>query len=380
MPLLLKPYLGCNLHCDYCYEQNLREIEKPGMNYDLDSIFKAMEEHKELDMTLHGGEPLCMPKKDVEAILTKSFELKGKSGIQTNGTLIDDDFIRMFKKYKTSVGISMDGPGELTKYRMDMEQTKKIERIIIRLVNEGVPTSIIAIISKSNAGDDEKLERFEAWLLQLNKHKISGRLNPCSNMPECELPMERLLEVYLKLARFCLENNLRWSPFRDIIKRSQGRSAVCVFMGCDPFHTPSATVVLGNGSITNCMRRNQTGILLQHPAKYDTRDEILQETPQEYGGCQGCEFFSSCHGACPSQAINGDWRNRSSLCPLWKALFSYYRNVLSFCGIENTKKQVSHRIPVPGKPGYFHGDSAHGDSDVDNHKHSHGDHSDHGDS
>jgi hypothetical protein len=35
-----------------------------------------------------------------------------------------------------------------------------------------------------------------------------------------------------------------------------------------------------------------------------------------------------CKGQCPGGAINGDWRNRSSKCELWKALFERFEGEL----------------------------------------------------
>src|SRR5205085_10095838 len=47
----------------------------------------------------------------------------------------------------------------------------------------------------------------------------------------------------------------------------------------------------------------------------------LYHTPQEAGGCKDCRFFLMCKGQCPGTAIDGDWRNRTEHCEVWKALF-----------------------------------------------------------
>jgi uncharacterized protein len=153
-------------------------------------------------------------------------------------------------------------------------------------------------------------------------------------------------------------------------------------MGCDIFSTPSATVILGDGSITNCMRTNPEYILLRAPVKYDTRTEILKETPQEFGGCQGCKYFTACYGGCPSAAIDGDWRNRTYLCPLWKTLFQYFENVLRFVGCfsilpstsQTEEKGFSHGDHGDFSPSQEHGDIPHGDwSDFEHGDAPHGD-------
>lgn len=354
--LLIKPYLGCNLRCKYCYEGVYRKKHKPEKNYNLEAILKRMEEFKNYDMALHGGEILCLPKKDVEAMLKKMYELKGKSSIQTNATLIDDEWIEIFKKYKTNVGVSWDGPDELSEYRPG---TSRVGSIIERLIKAGVGVSMIIVVSKANAGTKQRLEKLKKYLLYLDQMKISGRLNPCYGAFKYELSIEKMKNVYLDLADFCLKNNLKWSPFIDIINGLQGKDRVCIFTGCDPFSTQSATVVLADGSLTNCMRTNKEDILLRHPAQYKTRNEILENVPQEYGGCQGCRYWTACFGGCPSGAIDNDWRNRTYLCPVWKALFEFYEKILNYCQAplalcQKTQKQLSsqHKDVPHGDAGY----------------------------
>jgi len=298
------------------------------MDYDLDVVLAAMEKvpYADRGIGLHGGEPLCMPKADVDKILSKCKELSGRSQIQTNGVLIDDEWIEIFKKNKTHVGVSCDGPGELNSFRMSVPETDRLIKTLIRLKNEGLGVSVIGVVSKANAGTPEKLARFKEWLLELKELNIGGRINPCVGNKQCELEINDLVKVYRDLTLFCMEHGLTWSPISDLAVKINGGDAVCVFQGCDLFHTDSATVILGDGSITNCMRINQKDIILRHPSKYSTRDEVLQAIPQEYGGCRGCKYWNYCHGGCPSTAIDNDWRNRTYLCPVWKGIIELLLN------------------------------------------------------
>jgi len=342
MPILIKPFLGCNIACKYCYEAEFRLTNPQKMDYDLDAIIKTMAglPNNNRGISLHGGEILCLPKQDVDRLLAKSMELTGRSQVQTNGTQIDDEWIEIFKRNKTHVGISCDGWGELNSFRMDVTRTAKLIRTIHRLKEEGFRTSIISVLSRANVGTPDKFASFKEWLLELKDLKIGGRLNPCSatGNPDIELDMESLVAVYKDLTLFCMEHGLTWSPMSDLARKVAGCGAVCVFQGCDIYHTDSATVVLGDGSVTNCMRTSNEDILLRHPAKYNTRDEILQEIPQENGGCRGCTYWSYCRGGCPSTAIDDDWRNRTYLCELWSGIIEVILNARKFLNSNITKK------------------------------------------
>lgn len=375
MPILVKPYLGCNMNCAYCYEARYRENNKPIMDYSLEKVLftveKQYEKNKRTSITLHGGEPLCMPKNDVEAFLSKSYELSCRSAIQTNGLLIDDDHKAMFKKYNTNVGISIDGPSDLSDFRTSAHSADIIYQTVKDMANDSIDVSLIVVVSKSNAGTDDKFNRFKSWILELAEMNLKGRLNPCGDingLGHYGLPEDRLVYVYLDLAKFLLERGLRWSPFEDISRRTRGETAVCTFMGCDPFHTDSATVILGDGLVTNCMRTNQGDIVLRGQNKCMTRSEVLQEIPQEFGGCRNCEFWNECNGGCPSMVVDNDWRNRTYLCPLWKELFKYYMNITNALGLKNTQNQTkinkSHTNVGSEKPGHkdIHNDTPHIDT------------------
>ena len=350
MGLLIKPYLGCNLKCKYCYEGSLREKKEPEMKYDINALLKVIREHKDEqpDIGLHGGEILMLPNKDIEKLLAEIYKHKKRTTLQTNATLIDDEKIKLFKKYKTNIGVSWDGPGDLCDFRPG---TKNVGNIIDKLISEGISVGMIIVVSEANAGTKEKREKLKKWIYEISKEKgIDARFNPCYGLPGLELHPKKRVSVYLEFAKFCVENGIYWSPFTDIVRKLQDKKAVCAFMGCDIFCTESAVSVMGDGSLTNCMRTNQEYILLRDKKEIKTRDEILQNIPQKYGGCKECKYFHNCRGGCPTSAIDNDWRNRTSWCEVWYALFSYFENIRKFA--EFGKKEENNANPRWEKKGY----------------------------
>ena len=102
----------CNIQCLYCYQNPQRDAANISQSYDLTKIKEAIDIEGG-PFTLFGGEPLLLPLRDLENLWAWGHERYGKNSIQTNGTLVSDEHIALFHKYKVHVGMSLDGPGEL---------------------------------------------------------------------------------------------------------------------------------------------------------------------------------------------------------------------------------------------------------------------------
>ncbi|MGI8903284.1 MAG: hypothetical protein ACR2IP_06440 [Solirubrobacteraceae bacterium] len=141
------------------------------------------------------------------------------------------------------------------------------------------------------------------------------------------LSTEENLIAFSSFAR--LENELvtlRLDLFEDMRNLLFGTddSSTCVWNACDPYTTRAVRGVEGRGQSSNCGRTNKDGVdFAKAAAEGFERYIALYHTPQENGGCRGCRFFLMCKGQCPGTAIDGDWRNRTEHCELWKALFRH---------------------------------------------------------
>lgn len=139
------------------------------------------------------------------------------------------------------------------------------------------------------------------------------------------LTTEENLIAFSSFAR--LENELRTlnlDVFTDMRRLLMGTDdeTTCVWNACDPYTTRAVRGVEGTGQSSNCGRTNKDGIdFVKASVEGFERYLALYQTPQEHGGCSGCRFFLMCKGQCPGTAIDGDWRNRSEHCDLWKGLF-----------------------------------------------------------
>ena len=334
MSILLKPTLGCNLKCRYCYEQDIRANEP--IEIDIDAITNTVKEVYTRDckgssICVHGGEALTLPKQDLEKLLKCAFEEAGYSSIQTNGTLMDDDHIAMFKQYKTGVGISIDGRWPLNELRWagsdakTKEMTEKTISSIYRLLENGIFPGMIAVISKAN-GTEDRISQLKGFLQEMHNAGVtSARLNLAIS-EKWGLTSDEAKTAYLELCEYTLADPKRmYQPFRDMVDNLLGLGmGTCVFTKCDFYHTTAGHAILGDGSETCCLKTAGNGRPFVWDSQYsDVRYQALQSIPREEGGCGGCRYWRVCYGFCPSETSGGDWRNRAIYCEAYHACWEY---------------------------------------------------------
>jgi len=365
--------IACNIKCQYCYQDPMREAGNINVARDWPKA-KSQLERLGSNFAVFGGEPLLAPIEHLEEVWAWGLERFGHNGIQTNGSLITDEHIELFAKYKVQVGISIDGPADMNGVRCDIELTAKTEIAICKLCALGIYPSIICTIHRGN----NDLARLCKWfdtlsslgVRYLNLHEMEidcGR-------DEFALTEERQVETYLELYEWSKATTMHVLPFADIKKllTEENPSVMCVWNHCDPQTTAAVQGVSPDGVMSNCGRTNKDGV---NWVKADTpgieRYQALYRTPQEHGGCRDCSYFAFCKGHCPGTAIDGDWRNRTVNCKLWYSLFQKmewdnFGQLLS----SDKKQAIVDRILAVHSVNSQHGDTPHGDS--------HGDHSDYG--
>ncbi len=367
----------CNMQCTYCYEHILRAKNSQRKILDMDAVRNQIKNEGQVPY-LHGGEPLLAPFEVVEEILSLSFQMEGRSSIQTNGTLITDKHIKLFKKYNTSVGISIDGPGELGKHRKTLKGNKptadKVMEIIRKLRAEGIDVGIICVLTRSNALPEQR-EEFKAWIKELKSLGISGRMNPAQidhpSLQDITLTDEELAEFYTDMAKFILtEIGDGWLPFRDIVDSLLGlNQGTCSFGECDYYNATAEKVVFSDGSTGSCLKTAKTGHIYPrfqnadaHPQGFaKIRHEILPLIDREHGGCKDCKYWRNCTGGCPTEGLDGDWRNRTRFCKAYFSLFEEVSEILKriLPNILLTTDLSSEHFPNPNsvrdmQPGAFY--------------------------
>lgn len=348
MSVEVRPFgVVCNLKCPYCYQHPMRDAGNFTKPYDLDAMKTALEKEGQ-PFGLFGGEALLMPLDDMEELIAWGTKRFGYVSIQTNGALMTEEHIELFKRYKVGVGLSLDGPDELNDSRWagDLQKTREatanshwaLRRLIEESKKGNLPVpSLIVTLHRGNASP-ERLPKLLDWILELDR--IGLRYLNVHTL-ETDHPLiaarmalsdEEALAAMKSIADLMVQvQNLTILPFAHIVKLLLGddENVTCTWNACDPWTTSAVRGVEGNGERSNCGRTNKEGIdWFKADVPGRERQIALYHTPQEWGGCKGCRFFYACKGECPGTGLNGDWRNRSSHCAIWYGLLEHFEELL----------------------------------------------------
>ena len=166
--IILKVCNHCNIKCKHCYEEGNvcfnNEIIMPLET--LERIFNlAQTEFDNITYVWFGGEPLLCGldyyKKAIRIQKKYSEGKKIRNTIQTNGILLNEDFLDFFIEEKFDISISFDGP-----YNYILRQKSEDTLNAIKLIkSKGVNCGILSTIHSGNF--DKQIEMYE-YIKKLN--------------------------------------------------------------------------------------------------------------------------------------------------------------------------------------------------------------------
>ena len=182
--MIVKPTHDCNLNCAYCFDRPLRKkYGKLIMNMD---TVKRMVENMNRDQrkcycfTWHGGEPLMCGvewyEKSME-YMYKNLDYIPPFTIQTNGTLLTEEYIAMLTSYKIYIGVSYDFESE----ELGIKSLRKnITEEHMGQINEwikkyqGTPIGSITVV---NAENYKYLKEIQYYCLVMTKKYIENHFD-----------------------------------------------------------------------------------------------------------------------------------------------------------------------------------------------------------
>ena len=348
---------ACNLRCRYCYylekahlttsqPHNLTTSQPHTMSDELLRLFiqQYVEAQPQPNVlfTWHGGEPLLRPL----AFYRRVVELQApylRQGyhidncLQTNGTLLDDEWCRFFAEQGWLVGISIDGTEAMhDAYRLSaggQPTWRQVMHGIELLQQYGVEWNAMAVVHHQNADHPEEFYRFMrsigcqylqfAPIVERSLAHPDGRHlaspdeftdtegRPLSMTPESVTPQQwgaflcRLFdewvhhdvgEVFVELFDCTLANWCGIAPGICTLAEECSHGGVMEWNGdlysCDHYVFPQYH--LGN------IRQHTLTEMLYSPRQEQFCRRKHETLPHQ---CQDCRWLHVCHGECPKNRI-----------------------------------------------------------------------------
>ncbi|MCD8030560.1 MAG: anaerobic sulfatase-maturation protein [Bacteroides sp.] len=383
--VMLKPVGSvCNLACEYCYylEKSHLYRETPRQVMSDELLEKFIEEYiqsqtmPQVLFTWHGGETLMRPlsfyRKVVE--LQKKYA-RGRTidnSIQTNGTLLTDEWCRFFKEHNWLVGVSIDGPQEFhDEYRKNKQGKPSFHKVMqgIRLLNKhGVEWNAMAVVNDFNA--DYPLD-FYRFFKEIGCHYIQfapiverrlshtdgrtlaspadggkGELTDFSVTPQqwgrflCTIFDEWVKKdvgtFFIQLFDSTLANWIGEQPGVCTLAKTCGHAGVMEFNGdvymCDHFVFPQYK--LGN-------IYRQTLVEMMYGEKQIQFGNNKQAALPEQ--CRACEFLFACNGECPKNRFCHTASGEPGLNYLCQGYKQFFRHVAPY--MDFMKNELLHQRP-----------------------------------
>ena len=370
--VMLKPAgAHCNLACKYCYyleKNNLYQNSHRHLMSDetLEQFTREYIEAQTMPQVLftwHGGEPL-MRSIDFykKALALQKKYAHGKqidNVIQTNGTLLTDEWCEFFAQNHWLVGISIDGPQEYhDHYRVTPAGKPSWEKVMqgIQLLKKHrVEWNAMAVVNAYNA--EHPLEfyhffrnngcqylQFTPIVERLTEHEDGRTL--ASLADDREIPLADASVTPQQWGNFLC------TIFDDWVRHDVGKTFVEIFdctlanwMGVLPGicayskECGHAGVMEHNGDVYSCDHFVFPEYKLGNIREQSLIDMLYGEKQQAFSRlkhtslprqCKECDMEFACHGECPKNRFEKDKYGEPGLNYLCQGYYQYYSHVAPY--------------------------------------------------
>lgn len=364
----------CNLSCRYCYyleKANLyRNEDKAGrftMSEDLlERFIRDYIESQTMPQVLfswHGGEALMRPlsfyKRVVELQKRYARGVQIDNSIQTNDTLLTDEWCEFFRENGWLVGVSIDGPQEFhDEYRrnkMGQPSFRKVMQGINLLNKHGVEWNALAVVNDFNADYPLDFYNFfkEIGCRYIQFTPIVERFYPHKDGRHLASPMDN---GKVSLADFSVSPE-QWGEFLvtlfdEWVKEDVGKYFIQLFdatlanwVGQQPGVCTMARtcghagVMEYNGDVYSCDHFVFPEYKLGNIRTHTLVEMMYGERQQQFGmdkyaklpaQCKNCEFLFACNGECPKNRFAFTADGEPGLNYLCSGYKRYFRHVAPY--------------------------------------------------
>lgn len=367
--VMLKPVGAvCNLNCDYCYYLEKKGLYPDDNKYVMSDklLEKFTEEYINSQTTSHvmfawhGGEAL-MRHIDFykKALHFQRVYAKGKiiaNSLQTNGTLLTDEWCRFFKENNFLIGISLDGPQHChDKYRKTKDKRPsffKVMKGIELLKKYDVEYNIMAVVNDYNV--DYPLEFYNFFKSIGAKYiqfapiveQIDGESAPWNVSANKwgdfliaifdEWVKQDVGDTFIQIFDAALANWVGVDPGVCIFAKTCGHAGVMEFNGdvyaCDHFVFPEYKI--GNIYSKSLME------MMYSSKQINFGNDKYDRLPKQ---CKECKYQFACRGECPKNRIRTTKDGEIGLNYLCEGFYKFFDHIAVY--MDFMKNELENQRP-----------------------------------
>jgi uncharacterized protein len=369
----------CNLNCEYCFYLEKKALfgpdEKYRMSYEVLSAFVAnyisSQPTPEVAFVWQGGEPTLLGVNFFKKVVELQRQFSGTktitNSLQTNGTLLTDEWCAFLKRHNFAVGISLDGPQEIhDRYRRDPKGKGTFIRVMqgLRLLQKHkVDYNVLACVARDTAKRPLDVYRFlkeegvefiqfspvverKSESSDRNGLRLAGpaaldREEPQTVTPWSVVPGEYgdfLIAVYEEWVRHDVGTvfvmNFEWALNAWI----GNPSPVCVHAG----QCGRSLVLEHNGDVYACDHCVYPEYRLGNVASESLTDMAERSRKRGFGvtketalprWCTECAVLAACRGGCPKHRFAITWYNEPGLHYLCEGYKKFFLHIRKYCHV-----------------------------------------------
>jgi uncharacterized protein len=382
----------CNLDCDYCFYLEKEDMYPPREKFRMsDEVLRAYvqgyiaaQSTPEVEFTWQGGEPTLLGVEFFQRAVGYQREYAGaktiRNSLQTNGTLLDEQWCQFLAAEDFTVGISIDGPQAIHDlHRPDKQGRSSFDSVMagLQLLRQHrVQFNVLVTVSRQSTAHGLEIYRFlkaagvrfiqfnpvverlptsAEQVLQLHFAQPPG-LSLGQPSALAELPpsaaavspqsVEReaygdfLIAVFDEWVRNDVGTvhvmNFEWA----LASWLQLPASVCLFAP----RCGKALIVEHSGEVYSCDHFMYPDYRLGNIVEDDLTALASSAAQQAFGAakettlpayCQRCPYLFACHGECPKNRFTRTPDGEAGLnylCPSYKKYFAHITEAMNALG------------------------------------------------
>lgn len=325
--VVIKLTSACNLECTYCYVASSKSKNGQMKENVLASIFDKYSsytstlepENRFVFYIWHGGEPLMCGLDYFEKLISLQHQFDNRdtvvlNGVQTNGTLLNQQWLDFFARNSFSIGISLDGPQYVQSLRKGhgFDSFQAIEKNIKLMNQADMNFSVTSVVTNEMA---PLWRDIYDYFSGLNVRYID--FLPCYNKNSDKfLSPENFEAFYLPLLRTWLADDPKRKPeirlFSDFMKRIDVQPKGDITIGCEVIgQCGEIQYITENGDLYPCTvlpinNALRMGNIVRDDFKIclDSKNYIYFQKSYNKDCCCGkCDYFDICRGGCAARRL-----------------------------------------------------------------------------